>query len=195
MGADLLEAFQVRGDRFQCQRMTRPQLEIVGVQRNLCFEVRNLLLQFKRIEVAFLDEDTLYQRASLGLQRRVTLTKFLIDAAREDQIVDSQGHADAQGSVEQAVGAVQQRTASVEVDHDGNEKNAGNRDDRTVLDEFFRTTFRTKFYESVESLQVDLDKWLVHYNTERPRQGYRNMGRRPVDTINLFVQKDANREA
>jgi len=64
-----------------------------------------------------------------------------------------------------------------------------------VLDEFFRTTFRTKFYESLGSLQVDLDKWLVHYNTERPHQGYRNMGQRPVDTINFVVKKDAKREA
>jgi len=47
---------------------------------------------------------------------------------------------------------------------------------RTVLDEFFRPAFRTKFYESVEALQDDLDVWLVHYNTERPHQGYRNQG-------------------
>lgn len=65
---------------------------------------------------------------------------------------------------------------------------------RTVLDEFFRTAFRTKFYESVEALQSDLDIWLVHYNTERPHQGYRNLGRRPVDTINLFVDQSVNRE-
>jgi transposase InsO family protein len=55
---------------------------------------------------------------------------------------------------------------------------------RTVLDEFFRSAFRTTFYESVEALQADLDAWLVHYNTERPHQGYRNLGRRPIDTIN-----------
>ena len=59
---------------------------------------------------------------------------------------------------------------------------------RTVLDEFFRVGFRTKFYESVEALQSDLDEWLVHYNTERPHQGYRNMGRRPVDTINQYLE-------
>ncbi len=59
---------------------------------------------------------------------------------------------------------------------------------RTVLDEFFRVAFRTKFYESVESLQKDLDAWLVHYNTERPHQGYRNMGRRPIDTINQYLE-------
>jgi transposase InsO family protein len=55
---------------------------------------------------------------------------------------------------------------------------------RTVLDEFFRSAFRTKMYSSVEELQVDLDGWLLHYNTERPHQGYRNLGKRPIDRIN-----------
>jgi transposase InsO family protein len=59
---------------------------------------------------------------------------------------------------------------------------------RTVLDEFFRPAFRTKFYESVEALQNDLDIWLVHYNTERSHQGYRNMGKRPIDTINEYLK-------
>ena len=54
---------------------------------------------------------------------------------------------------------------------------------RTVLDEFFRETFREKFYSSVEELQADLDQWLHHYNYERPHRGYRNMGRRPIETI------------
>lgn len=66
---------------------------------------------------------------------------------------------------------------------------------RTVLDEFFSTAFRTKFYESVESLQVDLDQWLIHYNTVRPHQGYRNMGRRPMDTVQLFAKHSAKKEA
>lgn len=39
---------------------------------------------------------------------------------------------------------------------------------------------RETFYDSVDALQVDLDAWLVHYNTERPHLGYRNMGRRPA---------------
>lgn len=65
---------------------------------------------------------------------------------------------------------------------------------RTALDEFFRIAFRTKFYESVETLQADLDVWLNHYNTERPHQGYRNMGRRPIDTINQYLET-VNREA
>ena len=59
---------------------------------------------------------------------------------------------------------------------------------RTVLDEFFRSAFRTKLYDSVQSLQDDLDAWLVHYNTERSHQGYRNMGRRPIDTVNEFLK-------
>ena len=58
---------------------------------------------------------------------------------------------------------------------------------RTVLDEFFRQAFRTKLYLSVEELQADLDGWLLYYNTERPHQGYRNMGRRPMDTVAEFL--------
>ena len=54
---------------------------------------------------------------------------------------------------------------------------------RTVLDEFFRETFRSKFYGSVEELQQDVDQWLQYYNYERPHRGYRNMGRRPIETI------------
>ena len=58
---------------------------------------------------------------------------------------------------------------------------------KTVLDEFFRIAFRENFYESVEALQGDLDQWLVHYNTERPHRGYRNRGKRPIDTVLEFV--------
>lgn len=61
---------------------------------------------------------------------------------------------------------------------------------RTVLDEFFRTAMRTTFYESVEALQKDLDAWLRHYNWERPHRGYRNMGKRPADTIHAFVMPE-----
>jgi transposase InsO family protein len=58
---------------------------------------------------------------------------------------------------------------------------------KTALNEFFRTAFREKFYETVESLQEDFDKWIKHYNTERPHQGYRNNGKRPFDTIKEFI--------
>lgn len=60
----------------------------------------------------------------------------------------------------------------------------------TVLDEFFRVKMREAFYDSVEALQSDLDDWLLHYNTERPHLGYRNQGRRPLETINLFVSQE-----
>lgn len=65
----------------------------------------------------------------------------------------------------------------------------------TILDEFFRTAFRSRFYESVPQLQADLDDWLVHYNTERPHQGYRNMGRRPLDTIEVYLERRATESA
>ena len=54
---------------------------------------------------------------------------------------------------------------------------------RTVLDEFFREAFRNKFYATVEELQSDLDNWLSYYNNERPHRGYRNMGRKPIETL------------
>jgi transposase InsO family protein len=64
---------------------------------------------------------------------------------------------------------------------------------RTVLDEFFRKAFRQKLYESVEILQQDLDEWLHYYNRERPHQGYRNMGRRPIQRIDEYLE-DARKE-
>jgi transposase InsO family protein len=59
---------------------------------------------------------------------------------------------------------------------------------RTVLDEFFRIVFRKKRYETVASLQEDLDSWLHEYNYERPHLGYRNQGRRPWETIEMFLK-------
>jgi transposase InsO family protein len=60
----------------------------------------------------------------------------------------------------------------------------------TVLDEFFRVAMHEKVCASVEALQAELDAWLVHYNTERPPLGYRNRGRRPIETIQQFVSQD-----
>jgi len=59
---------------------------------------------------------------------------------------------------------------------------------RTVQDEFFRPMMRTKLYESTDALQKDLDTWLKHYNEERPHLGYRNMGKRPIDTVKQFIK-------
>jgi hypothetical protein len=58
---------------------------------------------------------------------------------------------------------------------------------RTVKEEFFEVALRETFYEAVEALQTDLDRWLAHYNTERPHLGYRNQGKRPIDTVNAYV--------
>jgi len=60
---------------------------------------------------------------------------------------------------------------------------------RTALDEFFRTAFRERFYDTVDQLQADLDAWLDHYNNERPHRGYRNMGKRPTDTVTEYLGK------
>ena len=62
---------------------------------------------------------------------------------------------------------------------------------RTVLDEFFRTAFRKKLFESLEELQKDLDEWLNYYNHKRPHRGYRNQGRRPIETFELGKQRRA----
>jgi hypothetical protein len=63
-----------------------------------------------------------------------------------------------------------------------------------VLDEFFRPKMRTQFYDSVEALQAALDAWLHHYNHEHPHLGYRNQGRRPWDTLELFVSQSSARQ-
>lgn len=55
---------------------------------------------------------------------------------------------------------------------------------RTILDEFFRTALRDAVFDRLDDLQARLDAWLVHYNHERPHRGYRDMGRRPIETIN-----------
>lgn len=59
---------------------------------------------------------------------------------------------------------------------------------RTVLDEFFRLALRKRVYHSVEQLQASLDAWLTFYNEQRPHLGYRNLGRRPLDTIKQFCK-------
>lgn len=58
---------------------------------------------------------------------------------------------------------------------------------------FARKAFQEKFYPSLEALQADLDRWLKFYNEERPHQGYRNMGKRRIDTINKFVNLSGKR--
>jgi len=42
---------------------------------------------------------------------------------------------------------------------------------KTILNEFYRATFRKKLYKTIEELQADLDQWLRLYNEERTHQG------------------------
>jgi transposase InsO family protein len=54
---------------------------------------------------------------------------------------------------------------------------------QTVLNEFYRITFRKKVYTGLEALQEDLDTYMVSYNRERTHQGKRCQGRTPMETF------------
>jgi hypothetical protein len=54
---------------------------------------------------------------------------------------------------------------------------------KTVLNEFYRITFRKKLYQNLEDLQSDLDDWFDEYNNERPHQGKRCEGKTPMQTF------------
>jgi transposase InsO family protein len=54
---------------------------------------------------------------------------------------------------------------------------------KTVLNEFYRVTFRKKLYRTLDELQSDLDLWLKHYNEERPHQGRWCYGKSPMKTF------------
>lgn len=53
----------------------------------------------------------------------------------------------------------------------------------TVLEEFFRVAPHETCCDTVDVLQQALDTWLRHDNNQRPHLGYRNQGRRPIETI------------
>lgn len=54
---------------------------------------------------------------------------------------------------------------------------------RTIQNEFYAIAFRKKIYHSIEELQVDLDSWIVHYNTERTHSGKYCYGKTPMQTF------------
>lgn len=64
---------------------------------------------------------------------------------------------------------------------------------KTILNEFYRVTFRKKIYRSLVELQEDLDAWLKEYNEQRPHQGRWCYGKTPmqtfVDTLPLAREK------
>jgi transposase InsO family protein len=60
---------------------------------------------------------------------------------------------------------------------------------RTLLDECFRVGGRTTWYETVEQLQADLDKYLETYNCHRTHQGYRLKGRTPAAALAAAIDR------
>lgn len=64
---------------------------------------------------------------------------------------------------------------------------------RTILDEFYRITFRKKIYNTIDELQEDLDIWVNEYNEQRPHSGKYCFGKTPlqtfVDSIPLAKEK------
>lgn len=70
---------------------------------------------------------------------------------------------------------------------------------KTVLQEFYQTAFRKRLYQDIESLQQDLDSWLLHYNNERTHQGKMCCGRTPMKTFDdgmkIWEEKNLSRVA
>jgi transposase InsO family protein len=64
---------------------------------------------------------------------------------------------------------------------------------KTMLNEFYRITFRKKIYTNLADLQTDVEGWLQEYNEERVHQGRWCYGRTPMqtflDTIPLAKEK------
>jgi len=69
---------------------------------------------------------------------------------------------------------------------------------QTVLNEFYRITFRKKIYSDLETLQIDLDLFMEKYNLERTHQGKRCKGRTPIATFNegkmIFNEKNLDKK-
>lgn len=60
---------------------------------------------------------------------------------------------------------------------------------RTLLDEHLRIMGRTKWYESLEEMQKDLDVYLASYNRKRPHRGRSMEGRTPYQVFKTGLQK------
>jgi transposase InsO family protein len=54
---------------------------------------------------------------------------------------------------------------------------------KTILDEFYNVAFRKKIYNTLEELQLDLEKYLMKYNFDRTHQGKMCCGRTPWETF------------
>jgi transposase InsO family protein len=59
---------------------------------------------------------------------------------------------------------------------------------KTVLDEFYRITFRKKLYNTLDELQADLDTWVKEYNEQRAHSGKYCSGKTPMQTFKDSIQ-------
>jgi len=51
---------------------------------------------------------------------------------------------------------------------------------RTILEEFYQVTFRTKIYHSIDELNPDLNQFIEYYNCQRTHHGKRTKGNVPA---------------
>lgn len=69
---------------------------------------------------------------------------------------------------------------------------------RTMKNEFYDIAFRKKIYDSIESLQSDVDQWIETYNRSRPHSGKHCYGKTPMqtfkDSIPLVLEKSVPTE-
>ncbi|OGP93960.1 MAG: hypothetical protein A2157_02205 [Deltaproteobacteria bacterium RBG_16_47_11] len=65
---------------------------------------------------------------------------------------------------------------------------------QTILNEFYRVTFRKKVYSDLEALQMDLNKYMNECNYKRTHQGKRCQGRTPMESFleskKYFLEKN-----
>ena len=52
-----------------------------------------------------------------------------------------------------------------------------------MQDEYYNILFRKKLYNTLESLQTDVDEWIRKYNYERPHSGKYCYGKTPYQTF------------
>lgn len=63
---------------------------------------------------------------------------------------------------------------------------------RTIQEEFYSSAFRSKLYNNLMELQLDLEQYIKHYNEERPHSGRYCYGKTPMQTFidSLHLAKD-----
>jgi len=54
---------------------------------------------------------------------------------------------------------------------------------KTILDLFYKVTYRKKLYADLDTLQQYLDDWLLYYNEQRTHQGKMCCGHTPLVTL------------